>query len=93
MIYLLIIVGIGQLIQLVFCYKMITYVKRKHRIINTRISNLTGWIITSNQSVTAQLTKITEQLQNIPVKKENQPDQLQELNKETVLRPVNGYAG
>jgi len=102
MIYLLIIVGIGQVLQLVYCCKMMMYVKRKHRMINTRISNLTEWIISSNQSVVAQLHKINEQLQNIPLNKENQPDHVQELHKntgkslqspETLLRPVNGYAG
>jgi hypothetical protein len=102
MIYLLIIVGIGQVLLLVYCCKILLYVKKRNRVSNTRISNLTEWIISSNQSVMAQLNKMNEQLQNKPVYKENQPEQVQELNKntgkslqpsETVLRPVNGYAG
>jgi hypothetical protein len=102
MIYLLIIVGIGQLLQLIYCCKTMMYVKRKHRIINAHISNLTEWIILSNQSVMAQLNKMNEQLQNTPVNKEDKTEHVQELHKntgkspqpsETVLRPVNGYAG
>lgn len=102
MIYLLIIVGIGQLLQSIYCYKMLTYVKRRHRLINARLSNLSGWIITSNQAIIVQLNKINEQLQSMRSNKEDQPEHVQEQNKntgkshqpsETILRPVNGYAG
>jgi hypothetical protein len=81
---------------------MMMSVKRRHRIIDARIKNLTDWIITSNLSVNVQLNKMNELLHNLPGKQEEQPEPLEQLNKntgtslqpsETVLRPVNRYAG
>ena len=98
MIYLLIIVGAFQLLLFFYCYKMLLSVKRRHRVIDAHIRSLTEWVVTSNKSVVGQLTKMNELLQNTTDNK-GQLKYLQQLNNnsgklaETVLRPVNGYAG
>jgi hypothetical protein len=137
MMYLLIIVGIGQLVYIVYSCKMLISVKRRSKSMDARIGHLTEWIIIYNQSVTQKLHTIHEQLQTAPAKNSDQKvtipvyddaveskliavlsdlsqkevlapyyilllEHLEQLHKntgkslqpaETLLRPVNGYAG
>ena len=128
MMYLLIVVGIGQLLHFLYCRRILLSVKKRFKVIDARFSNLSQWVISGNQALLQRLEKINEQLcteemkpynisQHEAVellllnlltelsKKEALPhhyklllEQLQQLNKtnqpaETVLRPVNRYAG
>ena len=58
--YLLIVVGVVQLLHFLCCYRMLVSIKRRHRNMDARIRNMTEWIITSHQAIMRQLNKMNE---------------------------------